>query len=92
MCCPLPPMSYVLRHSFSGDIPDPPGQGPVQPALGDPDLEGGLDQMTHRGPCQPPPFCDSERHHASACPAIPLRHRICRVACQVCSKKDLLSA
>jgi len=22
--------------SFSGDIPDPPGRGPVQPALGDP--------------------------------------------------------
>ena len=22
--------------SFSGDIPDPPGQGPVQPAVGDP--------------------------------------------------------
>jgi len=27
--------------SFSGDIQDPPGQGPVQPALGDP--AGGLD-------------------------------------------------
>jgi len=29
--------------SFSGDIQDPPGQGPVQPAVGDPALEGGLD-------------------------------------------------
>ena len=29
--------------SFSGDIPDPPGQGPVQPALGDPAWAGGLD-------------------------------------------------
>ena len=29
--------------SFSGDIPDPPGQGPVQPALGDPASAGGLD-------------------------------------------------
>ena len=29
--------------SFSGDIQDPPGQGPVQPALGDPALAGGLD-------------------------------------------------
>jgi len=27
--------------SFSGDIEDPPGQGPVQPALGDPASEGG---------------------------------------------------
>jgi len=27
--------------SFSGDIPDPPGQGPVQPALGDPASAGG---------------------------------------------------
>ena len=27
--------------SFSGDIPDPPGQGPVQPALGDPAWAGG---------------------------------------------------
>ena len=27
--------------SFSGDIQDPPGQGPVQPALGDPASAGG---------------------------------------------------
>jgi len=26
--------------SFSGDTQDPPGQGPVQPALGDPALAG----------------------------------------------------
>ena len=29
--------------SFSGDIQDPPGQGPVQPAVGDPALAEGLD-------------------------------------------------
>jgi len=29
--------------SFSGDIQDPAGQGPVQPAVGDPALAGGLD-------------------------------------------------
>ena len=29
--------------SFSGDIQDPPGQDPVQPALGDPASAGGLD-------------------------------------------------
>ena len=29
--------------SFSGDTQDPPGQSPVQPALGDPALAGGLD-------------------------------------------------
>ena len=29
--------------SFSGDIQDPPGQGPVQPALADSALAGGLD-------------------------------------------------
>jgi len=29
--------------SFSGDIPDPPGQGPVQLAVGDPAWAGGLD-------------------------------------------------
>jgi len=45
--------------SFSGDIQDPPGQGPVWPALGDPSLAGVLDQMTHRGPFQPLWFCDS---------------------------------
>jgi len=28
--------------SFSGDIQDPPGRGPVQPALGDPASAGGL--------------------------------------------------
>ena len=28
---------------FSGDIQDPPGQGPLQPAVGDPALAGGLD-------------------------------------------------
>jgi len=39
--------------SFSGDIPDPPGRGAVQPAVGDPALAGGLDQMIHRGPFQP---------------------------------------
>ena len=27
--------------SFSGDIQDPPGQGPVQPAVGDPASAGG---------------------------------------------------
>jgi len=27
--------------SFSGDIPDPPGQGPLQPAVGDPASAGG---------------------------------------------------
>ena len=29
--------------SFSGDIQDLPGQGPVQPAVGDPALAGELD-------------------------------------------------
>jgi len=29
--------------SFSGGIQDPPGQGPLQPALGDPASAGGLD-------------------------------------------------
>jgi len=29
--------------SFSGDIQDPPGQGPVQPAVEDPTLAGELD-------------------------------------------------
>ena len=30
-----------------------------QPAVGDPASAGGLDQMTHRGPFQPRPFCGS---------------------------------
>jgi len=29
--------------SFSGDIQDPPGHGPEQPAVGDPTSAGGLD-------------------------------------------------
>jgi len=45
--------------SFTGDIQDPPGQGPLQPAVGDPASAGGLDWVTHRGPFQPLPFCDS---------------------------------
>jgi len=32
-----------LNNSFSGDIQDPPGQGPVQLAVGDPASAGGLD-------------------------------------------------
>jgi len=44
--------------SFSGDIQDSPGQGPVQPAVGDPASAGGLDQKIPRGPFQPQPFCD----------------------------------
>jgi len=59
--------------SFSGDIQDPPGHGPVQPALGNRALAGGLDQMIHRGAFQPLPFCDSVifyscKLHAGACP------------------------
>ena len=42
-----------------GDIPDPPGQGPVQPAVGDPASARGLDWMIPRGPFQPRPFWDS---------------------------------
>ena len=33
----------VCGVSFSRDIQDPPGQGPLQPAVGDPDSAGGLD-------------------------------------------------
>ena len=52
---------HVSRQqvSFSGDIQDPPGHGPVQPAPRDPALAGGLDQAIHRGPFQPRTFCDS---------------------------------
>jgi len=49
--------------SFSGDIQDPPGQGRVQPAVGDPASAGRLDQMTHRGPFQLRTFCDSVYRH-----------------------------
>jgi len=55
--------------SFSGNIKDPPGQGPVQPALGDPALAGGLDWVTHRGPFQPRPFCDSVKVFPARAPA-----------------------
>ena len=49
----------VCGVSFSGDIQDPPGQGPVQPALGDPALAGGLDWVIPRGPFQPRTFCEA---------------------------------
>jgi len=45
--------------SLSGDVQILPGRGPVQPAVGDPASAGGLDWVTHRGPFQPLPFCDS---------------------------------
>jgi len=45
--------------SFSGDTQNPPGRGPVQPAVGDPASPGGLDQVIHRIPFQPLTFCDS---------------------------------
>jgi len=45
--------------SFSGDIQNLPRRGPVQPAVGDPALAGGLDEMVPGGPFQPLPFCDS---------------------------------
>jgi len=57
ICPPLCPLwGLVEKHegcaevsldsdwiSFSGDIQDPPGRGPVQPAVGDPASAGGLD-------------------------------------------------
>ena len=39
--------------SFSRDIQNPPGRGPVQPAVGEPALAGGLDEIVSRGPFQP---------------------------------------
>jgi len=38
--------------SFSGDIQNPPGRSPVQPAVGDPALAGELDWVIHRSPFQ----------------------------------------
>jgi len=51
-------MSHLLTLEISILNLFPPGQGPVQPAVGDPASAGGLDQMIHRGPFQPLPFCD----------------------------------
>ena len=48
--------------SFSGDTQDPAGCSAVQPAVVDPAWAGGLDWVTHRGPFQPLPFCDSVIH------------------------------
>ena len=39
--------------SFSGNIPDLPGCGPVPPALGVPAPAGGLDKMISRDPFHP---------------------------------------
>jgi len=53
---------FLDRLSFSGDMQDLPGCGPVQPALGDPALAGGLDWVTHRGPFQHLTFCDRTKN------------------------------
>jgi len=37
------PAQRGCGFSLSGDIQDPPGQGPLQPAVGDPASAGGLD-------------------------------------------------
>jgi len=55
----MEPWTRGCGFSFSGDIQDPPGRGPVQPALGDPALAGGLHSVIHRGSFQPRTFCDS---------------------------------
>ena len=44
---------------FSGSIQNPPGHGPVSPALGVPAQAGGLDMMISRGPFQPLPLWDA---------------------------------
>ena len=45
--------------SFSGDIQDPPGQGPVQPAVGDPASAGGWTRWPTEVPSNPILwFCD----------------------------------
>jgi len=67
--------------SFSRDIQDPPGQGPVQPALGDPALAGGwtpqrsLPTPTILSFCVTPRLCGGEvnpivesRHRSHGCP------------------------
>jgi len=44
---------------FSADIQNPSRQGPVQPAVREPALTGGLDQMTPEDRFQPLPLYDS---------------------------------
>ena len=62
--------------SCSGDIQDPPGQGPVQPAVGDPASAGGVDWVTHRGPFQPRPFCDSVWFITHGCQLVSLNRPV----------------
>ena len=74
--------------SFSGDTQAPPGQGPLQPAVGDPAWAGGLDWMTHRGPCQPLPFCDSILHPCARFhPPARKEHGACTRAGSVCRSR-----
>jgi len=55
----LPPGQHCPQHPGVLGLQAPPGCGPVQPAVGDPASAGGLDWVTHRGPCQPWTVCDS---------------------------------
>ena len=52
------PLSHLLEYTVTLNL---------RPAVGDPASAGGLDSITHRGPFQSLPFCDSvTKMHSSS--------------------------
>ena len=63
--------------SFSGDTQDPPGHGPVQPALGDPALAGGWTGWPSKVPCNPNHSMILQIYDHRLQPGVLLRRRVC---------------
>ena len=73
--------------SFSGDIQDPPGQGPVQPALADPALAGGWTGWPTEVPANPERSVILWRAHQKGVKREPLSNQRAEEPPHCCSKR-----
>lgn len=67
-------LSREVVKSLSGDVQNLLEQNPVQPAVGEPALEGSWTRWAvDRGLCQPKPFCLYLKIHYKKTPENPVR-------------------